>query len=51
MKNIIILFLLTGCTINIFQTDTHGSASDVVDETSTISPDIKPEISVPLSPI
>ncbi len=50
MNKFITLCLIgfTGCTFNIIQTDTHGVASDVVDDTSTN--DVKPQtdLSIPL---
>lgn len=57
MKNIIpitmIPIFLTSCTLSMIQTDTHGTASDVVDDTSTSSPDIKPDVnlSLPVKPL
>jgi len=39
----------TGCTLNIIQTDTHGHAEDVVDDTSSASPNI--EASIPIKGI
>ncbi len=48
MKHIIKIILaisLTGCTINIIQTDTHGTASDVVDDTTKTSSTVDPELS------
>lgn len=41
---------LTGCTYSITMVHTEGTASDVVDETATNSPDIKPDITIPLTP-
>lgn len=38
--------LLCSCTYSVILTDTHGTATDVVDETSTPTADIKPNINV-----
>jgi hypothetical protein len=40
--------LLTACTINIMQTDTHGSATDVVDSDAKANADLKADLSLPL---
>jgi hypothetical protein len=42
-----ILFLLTACTYSINQVHTEGTATDVVDENQTASPDISPNLQVP----
>lgn len=43
----VLCMILTSCTINIIQTDTHGQAEDVVD--SDPSTDVKPQtdLSIP----
>lgn len=46
---LVLSLLLTGCTINVSNVDTHGVASDVIDDVSTTSPDITADISVPVS--
>jgi hypothetical protein len=49
MKKVAIVAFLTflpACTYTITLADTHGTASDVVDETST--QDVKPELTVPV---
>ncbi len=50
MRNIfLLLFLISNaCTINIIQTDTHGVASDVVDDTN--EEQVDPSLSVPVKP-
>jgi len=48
---IIPLFLLSGCTYSIILTDTHGTATDVVDETSKPTADIDATANIPLSPL
>lgn len=54
MQNTILislLLLLSACTINIMQTDTHGTASDVVDSTSKSDADIQTDLSLPVKGI
>jgi uncharacterized protein YcfL len=43
------LFLLTGCTVAITLTDTHGVSDDVVDETSSTDANVKADASIPLN--
>lgn len=55
MKKLILLFSLclfcSSCTYSINFIHTQGSASDVVDENQTASPDVKPVISLPFKAI
>lgn len=44
---IIILFVVS-CTVNVSMAHTEGTASDVIDDTATTSPDISPTIDLPL---
>ncbi len=44
------LNLLVGCTISFQNIDTHGTATDLVDENQTASPDVKSDLSIPLTP-
>lgn len=41
------LLLLSSCTCTISMVHTEGTASDVIDETSTASPDVSPSLTVP----
>jgi hypothetical protein len=43
--NIVLALSLTACTLNIIQTDTHGTATDVVDDTTKASSTVDPEFS------
>lgn len=43
------LLLNTGCTISFQIIDTHGSASDVVDDTASTTPTVSPNVNVPVS--
>lgn len=43
------LFCLGSCTLSMIMTDTHGTASDVVDSAPTSTADVKPVIEVPLT--
>jgi hypothetical protein len=38
------VFFIAGCTYSVIMTATHGTASDVVDETATTSPTVSPTI-------
>lgn len=42
--------MCTGCTYNISMAHTEGTATDVIDDTATNTPDIKPTLTVPLAP-
>ena len=45
-----LLMVLNACTYSITLTDTHGVSSDVVDEEQTSQADIRPRITIPLTP-
>lgn len=47
----IIFASLTACTYNISMVHTEGEATDVIDDTDNVSPDISPTLSVPASVI
>lgn len=49
MKSLIlaILVILCACTYSVNLVHTQGEASDVVDETQTAQPDIKPTLTIP----
>ena len=53
MKYLLIscLMLLSGCTYSVTLVHTSGSASDVIDETSTPSTSVSPTINVPMKAI
>lgn len=40
---------LTGCTISMQNIHTEGYAEDLVDETQTNTPNVSPDISIPLT--
>ena len=58
MKNYIEIFMLcsllgmalSGCTVSIIMTDTHGVADDIVDSTPTTETRTDADISVPAVP-
>lgn len=53
MKRLIPLLLLIGlssCTFNFIQTDTHGTASDVVDSEPKAEAQVTATATVPLAP-
>lgn len=41
--------MLMGCTITFQNIDTHGSASDLIDENQTASPTVSPTLTLPIS--
>lgn len=50
MKRIILLLILAltiGCTISVTTVNSHGTASDVVDENQKADADISPTVSIP----
>lgn len=53
MKPYIVLVLLgfclvmTGCTYNISMAHTEGSATDVIDDTQSNTPNVSPTVSIP----
>jgi len=48
--HITVCFCLTSCTYNISMAHTEGTASDVIDDTQSNTPDVSPTITVPISP-
>jgi len=42
--------LLVGCTISLNNVSTSGKAEDVIDEQQEASPDVHPDIDIPLTP-
>jgi hypothetical protein len=45
-----LLGLLNSCTLSFQNIDTHGTATDLVDENQAASPTVSPNINVPISP-
>lgn len=41
---------ISSCTYSITMVHTEGTASDVVDETATNSPNVSPDIKIPITP-
>ncbi len=57
MKNLFFFFTLvcycvcmTACTYNVSMAHTSGTAEDVIDDTASNTPNISPNITVPLTP-
>jgi hypothetical protein len=48
---LISLMILTGCTYNVSLIHTEGEASDVIDTVQEASPDVKPQIQIPVKPL
>ena len=44
-----LLIILSSCTFTMNQISTKGTASDVVDETSTPTANISPQVTIPAS--
>ena len=45
----ILIVVISGCTYSINNVQTEGKASDVVDETDNVEPNISPTIELPLN--
>lgn len=45
---LILPFLLVGCTLSFSVVDTHGTASDLIDEQQAASPTVSPDIELPI---
>ena len=44
------MIFIQGCTYNISMAHTEGTATDTIDDTDTITPDVSPTITLPLVP-
>ena len=44
---VLLVFISTGCTINMYNTSTNGRAEDTIDAESSAAADIKPNVSIP----
>lgn len=51
LKFIPIFVLLAGCTYSVNMIHTKGTASDIVDENQTASPEVSPTVQVPLTAV
>lgn len=47
IKIFILIFIISSCTISFQNISTHGTATDLVDETQSAQADVKPVISIP----
>lgn len=45
------LVCLISCSISFQNIDTHGPATDLIDENQTANPNVEPNIDLPLKPI
>lgn len=50
MKSVIILLLLSSCTITMINTSTNGKSTDTVDTNSKADATISPNVTVPIVP-
>lgn len=44
------LFLLNSCTYNVSMAHTSGTATDAINDTLTNTPDVSPNVTIPLTP-
>ena len=44
---VFLILLCASCTLSFSNIDTHGKSDDLIDETLTNQPDIKPTLSIP----
>lgn len=47
----LIIVALSGCSISFQNIDTHGTATDLVEETQSATPTVSPNISIPPIPM
>ena len=45
-----LILLLTSCTLCFQNIDTHGTATDLVDDEQAATPNISPNINIPMAP-
>lgn len=50
LADVLILTLLTSCTVSMTMVHTEGTASDVVDEQQTTKPTVSPDIKLDAKP-
>ncbi len=48
---IYLILCLTSCTYSVNLAHTEGSASDLIDEQQTATPDISPTVTIPIKPL
>lgn len=47
----LVVVLLSGCGITFQNIDTHGTATDLVDDTESVTPTVSPTLNVPIKPL
>ena len=47
LQAIVIMYLVTSCTLSFTNISTHGTASDLLDEDQGASADVSPDIKIP----
>jgi len=47
---VMVYITLSGCTLSFTNISTHGTATDLVDEEQTASPDVKSDLTIPMIP-
>lgn len=47
----VVIVVLTGCSISFQNIDTHGTATDLVDETQSATPNVSPTLNLPVNPM
>jgi hypothetical protein len=50
LASLLIIFFTTSCSWSVIMNHSEGGASGIVDENQTASPEVKPDLEVPLKP-
>ena len=50
LSTIFLLFCMMACTYNISMAHTQGLADDVIDDTASNTPNVSPNLNIPMSP-
>lgn len=48
---VFVTLALTGCTLSFQNIDTHGTATDLVEETQSATPNVSPSLTLPVNPM
>lgn len=49
--SLLVMILLNSCTLSFQNIDTHGTATDLVDENQATTPNVSPVITVPVNAV
>lgn len=50
VTGLVLAYTTTACTYNVSMAHTSGTATDVIDDTSSNTPNVSPKITVPMTP-